>query len=152
MRLQQIGLVGSSPRLGNTTGLLVSAPRRQFSSEVEPTEDKAVAEDQTVAKDAQPATESIFDGRSLSIPAEKLLELVDQTQVTQEFKENYLQLDSLEKIERLVNFNEDKLNGTQYLLLLRSLIATWHDLISVRPDEHGYSEARDQIKLFNSKI
>ena len=83
---------------------------------------------------------------------EKLLELVDQTQVTQEFKENYLQLDSLEKIERLVNFNEDKLNGTQYLLLLRSLIATWHDLISVRPDEHGYSEARDQIKLFNSKI
>ena len=101
---------------------------------------------------AEPATEPIFDGRSLGIPAEKLLELVDQTQVTPEFKENYLQLDSLDKIERLVSFNEDKLNGAQYLLLLRSLIAKWHDLNSVRPDEHGYGEARDQIKQFNAKI
>ena len=61
-------------------------------------------------------------------------------------------MDSLEKIERLVNFNEDKLNGTQYLLLLRSLVSMWGDFYDRRSDEHGYDEARDQIKQYNSKI
>ena len=75
---------------------------------------------------------AMSEASSLGIPSAQLLDLVDQTQISTEFKQEYLQLKTLSQIEQFINYNEDKFNGTQHLLLLRRLNGLWDDLVAVK--------------------
>jgi hypothetical protein len=86
------------------------------------------------------------------MPRKELLEHVHQAQISEDFKAEYLQLDTLEQMEQFVSYNEDKLNGTQSLLLLCRLVNQWNQLTSVKQGEPGHATASEQVRAFGGKI